>query len=117
MGGFPAPGQGRRQDTTDRLIPERKRKRQAEVERHRRMHLDKCFSCFDVLERGRVPSAVVWGGLALMTGAPEVAKVKFVLAMYDADRLVTSSDTALKGDSKPLLKFIEVVCSTQGNTH
>lgn len=99
MGGFPPPGQGGRQDTTtNRLIPERKRKRLAEVERHQRMHLDKCFLCFDVLERGRVPSGVVWGGLALMTGAPEVAKVKFVLAMYDADRLVRSQDPALKED-------------------
>lgn len=50
------------------------------------MHLDKCFSCFDVLERGRVPSGVVWGGIALLTGAPELAKVKFILGMYDADR-------------------------------
>lgn len=56
------------------------------ADRHRRIHLDKCFSCFDVLERGRVPSGVVWGGLALLTGAPELGKVKFILSIYDADR-------------------------------
>ena len=89
VGDFPPRGQGGvRPDTANRLVPERKPKGPAEVERHRRMHLDKCFSCFDVLERGRVPSGVVWGGLALMTGAPEVAKVKFSLAMFDADRYV-----------------------------
>lgn len=57
-----------------------------DTEQGRRMHLDRCFSCFDVLERGRVPSGVVWGGLALLTGASELGKIKFVLAMYDADR-------------------------------
>ena len=41
---------------------------------------------FDVLERGRVPSGVVWGGLALLTGASELGKIKFVLGMYDANR-------------------------------
>ena len=50
------------------------------------MHLDRCFSCFDVLERGRVPSGVVWGGLALLTGASELGKIKCVLGMYDANR-------------------------------
>lgn len=39
-----------------------------------------------MLERGRVPSGVVWGGLALLTGAPELSKVKFIFGMYDADR-------------------------------
>ena len=57
-----------------------------DTEQDRRMHLDRCFSCFDVLERGRVPSGVVWGGLALLTGASELGKIKFVLGMYDANR-------------------------------
>lgn len=60
--------------------------RPGDAERARRTHMDACFSCFDVLERGRVPSGVLWGGLALLTGASELGKIKFVLGMYDADR-------------------------------
>lgn len=81
----PPPGQGARQGATDSLA-DRTPARSIDAERSRRIHLDKCFSCFDVLERGRVPSGVVWGGLALLTGAPELSKVKFIVGMYDADR-------------------------------
>lgn len=86
VGSFPPPGQGGRRSTSTSVVPERKRARASDDERNRRIHLDKCFSCFDVLERGRVPSGVVWGGIALLTGAPELAKVKFIVGMYDADR-------------------------------
>lgn len=87
VGDFPPPGQGGRRATTGSgLLPGRTRAHSMDADRHRRIHLDKCFSCFDVLERGRVPSGVVWGGLALLTGAPELGKVKFILSIYDADR-------------------------------
>lgn len=78
---FPPPKRG----TGPSVIGE-KRARPGDAERGRRLHLDACFSHFDVLERGRVPAGVVWGGLALMTGAGELGKIKFVLGMYDADR-------------------------------
>lgn len=65
---------------------EKKLAQAEQVERARRLHLDACFSCFDVLERGRVPSGLLWGGLALMTGAGDLSKIKFVVSMYDADR-------------------------------
>eukprot|EP00903_Cladosiphon_okamuranus_P017392 g16020.t2 len=96
VGGFPPPGQGVRRSTSNSLIPERKRLRPSDAERHRRMHLDRCFACFDVLERGRVPSGVVWGGIALLTGAPDLAKVKFILSMYDADRDGMVNETELR---------------------
>lgn len=87
MGDFPPPGQmGQRATSRSSLLLERKRARPIDADRHRRIHLDKCFSCFDLLERGRVPSGVLWGGLALMAGAPELGKVKFILSIYDADR-------------------------------
>lgn len=90
VGNYPPAGQGAWQGNAGGLRVNRKQVRPIDAERHRRMHLDKCFSCFDVLERGRVPSGMVWGGLALLTGAPELSKVKFILGMYDADRCESS---------------------------
>ncbi|CAM9478757.1 unnamed protein product [Ectocarpus sp. 4 AP-2014] len=93
---YPPAGQGAWQGNAGGLRVNRKLVRPVDAERHRRMHLDKCFSCFDVLERGRVPSGMVWGGLALLTGAPELSKVKFIMGMYDADRDGMVNETELR---------------------
>ncbi|CAM9771530.1 unnamed protein product [Ectocarpus sp. 6 AP-2014] len=93
---YPPAGQGAWQGNAGGLRVNRKRVRPVDAERHRRMHLNNCFSCFDVLERGRVPSGMVWGGLALLTGAPELSKVKFILGMYDADRDGMVNETELR---------------------
>lgn len=85
----------------------KKRSCSGDAERGRRLHLDACFSCFDVLERGRVPSGVVWGGLALMTGAGEFGKIKFVLSMYDADRYIPSFS---------VFSFVTVATTQYGTT-
>lgn len=79
---FPPPGK-RRANTSNR---EQKRARPGDAERTQRMHLDRCFSCFDALERGRVPAGVLWGGLALLTGFSDLGKIKFILGMYDVNR-------------------------------
>ncbi|CAM9815369.1 unnamed protein product, partial [Discosporangium mesarthrocarpum] len=71
------------------------RPRQGDNDRKRRLYLDKCFACFDVLERGQVPAGVLFGGLALMTGAGELGKVRFVLGMYDTDRDGKVNETEL----------------------
>ncbi|CAN0055726.1 unnamed protein product [Scytosiphon promiscuus] len=92
---FPPPGQGMRRGAINSLA-DRTPPRAIDAERSRRIHLDKCFSCFDVLERGRVPSGEVWGGLALLTGAPELSKVKFIFGMYDADRDGMLNETELR---------------------
>ncbi|CAM9250937.1 unnamed protein product [Hapterophycus canaliculatus] len=93
---FPPPRQGTRRGTNDSSLVDRTCARSIDAERSRRIHLDKCFSCFDVLERSRVPSGVVWGGLALMTGAPELSKVKFIVGMYDGDRDGMLNQTELR---------------------
>ncbi|CAM9135722.1 unnamed protein product [Ectocarpus sp. 12 AP-2014] len=96
VGNYPPAGQGACRGNAGGLRVNCKLVRPVDAERHRRMHLDKCFSCFDVLERGRVPSGMVWGGLALLTGAPELSKVKFILGMYDADRDGMVNETELR---------------------
>lgn len=85
---YPSRGQGQRIHNNNSGLERKHRSTHpaGDSEQGRRMHLDRCFSCFDVLERGRVPSGVVWGGLALLTGASELGKIKFVLGMYDANR-------------------------------
>ncbi|CAM9205777.1 unnamed protein product [Laminaria digitata] len=100
VGNYPSRGgQGRRILTNNSSSLERKHCSHpppGDTEQGRRMHLDRCFSCFDVLERGRVPSGVVWGGLALLTGASELGKIKFILGMYDANRDGQVNQTELR---------------------
>ena len=80
--------------------------RSEDVERNRQIYLNTCFLCFDVLKCGRVHSGVVWGGLALMTGATQLSKTKFILGMYDTDRWVMYC--SVKGYILILSKYIYI---------